>query len=152
VRFSSSLPLAAVLAVLSLVAATACGGSTPASFEHGLRESKEIEVATRRANGEWSSFAPIWFYYDGDAVYFTTAPTSNKGKRIAAGSPVLVKLAGKQVEAKTEIIRDTAIVDRMGDEYARKYWIAWLGLFRPRADRMASGKTLVIRAALPEAR
>ena len=37
------------------------------------------------------------------------------------------------------------LVERLGDEYAKKYWIAWLGFFRPRAARVSSGKTVVVK-------
>ena len=29
----------------------------------------------------------------------------------------------------------------MGDAYGDKYWIAWLGFFKPRGSRVESGKT-----------
>jgi PPOX class probable F420-dependent enzyme len=113
-----------------------------------LQTAKEIYVATRRANGEWSAAVPVWFVYEGDTVYLTTAPTSHKARRIKSGSPVHIWVGSKDgpsFTGKAEIVEDLAVVERMGDAYKQKYWIAWLGLFRPRASRVASGKTVAIK-------
>ena len=104
-----------------------------------------IYVATRRLNGEWSTPAPIWFMYDGDAIYFTTSPTSHKAHRIYRGSPVRIWVGEKDgplLEGEARFIKDRPIVERMAAGYSQKYWIAWLGFFRPRPGRVASGKTL----------
>jgi general stress protein 26 len=113
-----------------------------------LHTEKEIYVATQRANGEWSTAAPVWFIYDGKAVYLTTAPTSYKARRIKRRSPVRIWVgskAGPSFTGKAEIIDDLTLVERMGTAYTQKYWLAWLGLFRPRASRVQSGKTLAIK-------
>ena len=119
-----------------------------ADAEAALKTEDDIYVATKRKSGEWSKAAPIWFMYDGEAVYFTTSPTAYKAKRIKRGSPVKVWVGsqdGPSFTGKAEIIEDSAIVARMGEGYSQKYWIAWLGLFRPRADRVESGKTVAVR-------
>lgn len=113
-----------------------------------LQTAKEIYVATRRADGQWGKAAPVWFIYDGQAVYLTTAPTSYKARRIKRGSPVRVwagSTEGPSFTGKAEIVEDLALVERMGSAYAEKYWLAWLGLFRPRASRVAAGKTLAVK-------
>ena len=113
-----------------------------------LKTEKEIYVATKRKSGEWSKAAPIWFVYDGEAVYFTTSPTAYKAKRIKRGSPVRVWVGsndGPSFTGKAEIVEDSAIVARMGEAYGQKYWIAWLGLFRPRVDRVEAGKTVAVK-------
>jgi hypothetical protein len=59
-----------------------------------------------------------------------------------------VSVAGSEgpfTEGRAEIVQDLDLVTRMGDAYNEKYWIAWLGFFRPRADRVASGKTIALR-------
>ena len=33
----------------------------------------------------------------------------------------------------------------MAPEYDRKYWIAWLGFFRPNPERVREGKTVIVR-------
>ena len=113
-----------------------------------LQTAKEIYVATKRANGEWSTAAPVWFIYDGEAVYLTAAPTSYKARRIKRSSPVRIWVGSKEgpsFTGKAEIIDDLALVERMGNAYQQKYWLAWLGLFRPRASRVESGKTIAIK-------
>ena len=113
-----------------------------------LKTEKDIYVATKRKSGEWSKAAPIWFVYDGEAVYFTTSPTAYKAKRIKRGSPVRVWVGsndGPSFTGKAEIVEDSAIVARMGEAYGQKYWIAWLGLFRPRVDRVEAGKTVAVK-------
>jgi PPOX class probable F420-dependent enzyme len=113
-----------------------------------LTSESYIYVATRRANGEWSTAAPIWFMYDGEAVYFTTEPKSHKARRIQRGSPVRISVGRKDgpiFEGTVLVIKDPATVDRMGDAYSQKYWIAKLGLFRPRSARVTSGKTIAVK-------
>lgn len=114
-----------------------------------LQTEQYIYVATRRLNGEWSTVAPVWFMYDGEAVYFTTAPTSHKAHRIHRGSPVRVwvgKEDGPFFEGQAQFIRgNPSLVNRMGEVYSQKYWLAWLGFFRPRPRRVGSGKTLVVK-------
>jgi len=116
--------------------------------QEALKTSKQLYVATRRADGSTSQMAPIWFMFDGDAVYFTTTPDSHKAKRIAKGSPVLVWVGSSQgphFVGHGEIIRDPAQAERMAPVYDQKYWISWLGLFRPRADKVRDGTTVIVR-------
>ena len=116
--------------------------------EVALKTEKHIYVATQRVNGEWSTPAPVWFMYDGEAVYLTTAPTSHKAHRIRRGSSVRVwvgKKDGPFFEGEAQFVKDQAVVERMAQAYAQKYWLAWLGLFRPRPGRIATGKTLVVK-------
>jgi general stress protein 26 len=116
--------------------------------EVALKTEKHIYVATQRVNGEWSTPAPVWFMYDGEAVYLTTAPTSHKAHRIHRGSPVRVwvgKKDGPFFAGEAHFVKDPAVVERMAQAYIQKYWIAWLGLFRPRPGRVATGKTLVVK-------
>ena len=119
-----------------------------ADAEAALQTEKEIYVATKRKSGEWSKAAPIWFMYDGEALYFTASPTSYKAKRIKRGSPVKVWIGrtdGPSFTGKAEIINDSATVARMGEVYSQKYWIAWLGVARPRVSRVKSGKTIAVK-------
>jgi general stress protein 26 len=125
----------------------------PAEMQQALATEKQIYVATRRADGSQSAAAPIWFWWDGTHVYFTTSPDSHKGKRIRRGSPVLVSVKGADgpfVEGTPEIIDDLDLVARMGEEYNKKYWIAWMGFFRPRPDRVAEGKTIAVKVTFAE--
>ena len=113
-----------------------------------LRTEHYIYVATRRLNGQWSTAAPVWFMYDSEGLYFTTAPSSHKAHRIHRGSPVKIwvgTLNGPSFEARARFVKDGALAERMGKFYSNKYWIAWLGFFKPRPARVGSGKTLIVK-------
>jgi general stress protein 26 len=113
-----------------------------------LQDAKEIYVATERKNGTRSQVVPVWFGFMDDAIWFTTGPDSHKGKRVKQGSPMYVSVQGKDgpfIKTKVEIIKDGAIADRLGELYSKKYWIAWLGFFRPSHARNESGKTILLR-------
>jgi PPOX class probable F420-dependent enzyme len=133
--------------MLAFAVAAAATQFTP-DVQQALETSKQLYVATRRADGSTSAMAPIWFMFDGDAVYFTTTPDSHKAKRIAKGSPVLVWVGSSQgphFVGHGEIIRDPAQAERMAPVYDQKYWISWLGFFRPRAARIRDGSTVIVR-------
>ncbi len=137
-----------LLALTGLVGVAVAGSTLPADVEHALRTEKQLYLATRRADGTPSSKSPVWFMYDGDAVYFTTEPSTYKARRIAKGSDVLVWVGsetGPYFEGKGELLRDPAVAERMAPVYNQKYWIAWLGLFRPRPERVRDGKTLIVK-------
>lgn len=104
----------------------------------------------------------MWFTYDDDASYFTgyftsyftsyftTSPTSHKARRIARGSGVRLwvgRKGGPLLEGDAQLGTDLAVVERMGERYKQKYWIAWLGFFRPRSGRVATGKTVAVKVA-----
>ena len=114
-----------------------------------LQTAKEIHVSTTRKSGEWSSAAPVWFWYADEMIYLTASPDSYKAKRITSGrNAVRIAVGGKDgptFTGKAEIFTDAAIVERMGEAYNDKYWLAWLGFARPRVSRVESGKTVAIR-------
>jgi len=131
-----------------LVVATAIAASFRPDVNAALATSKQIYVATRRADGSESKVVPVWFMFDGDAIYFTTGPESHKARRIARGSPLLVwvgSTTGPHFVGQAELVRDPEVAARMAPVYSRKYWIAWLGLFRPNPERVRAGKTLVVK-------
>jgi PPOX class probable F420-dependent enzyme len=120
----------------------------PPALADSLRTAKQIYVATRRRDGAESKAVPVWFMFDGDAVYFTTAPGSHKARRIARGSPLLVWIGaadGPHFVGRAELVRDAAVAARMAPVYDGKYWISWLGFFRPRPDRVRDGKTVIVK-------
>jgi hypothetical protein len=129
-------------------------GSVSPDVERALSTSDLIYVATQRRNGTRSAAKPIWFYYDQGKVFFTTSPDSWKAKRIAAGSPLFINVGaadGPAVRGIAEPVTDPAFIERMGDAYARKYWIAWLGFFKPRSARVTAGKTMAYLVTLQPA-
>lgn len=135
-----------LVATLSLLwSPRARGVVLPPATEAALQGADLIYVATRRKSGALSEISPIWFAYVDGKIFFTTAPTSWKAKRIATGSPLYIWVGaedGPFLEGAAAPVTDAAFIDRMGEVYAEKYWIAWLGLFKPRSDRVAAGKTV----------
>lgn len=146
---------AALVAPLAGRAQTTAGDAAaspipPATLE-ALAESKLIYVATQRKSGERSTAAPIWFIYENGAIWTTTSPDSWKAKRIARGSPLYIWVGsedGPFVVGTAEKITDPKVIEHMGEVYSDKYWIAMLGLFRPRPERVAEGKTVAYRVTL----
>lgn len=135
-----------------LVAAAVGAAGFPPDVAEALRAAKEIHVATRRADGSQSKVVPVWFMFDGDAIYFATGPESYKARRIAHGSPLLVwvgSATGPHFVGKATLLKDPELAARMAPVYAQKYWIAWLGLFRPNPERVRSGKTVLVKV-VPE--
>ena len=120
----------------------------PTEFATRLASAKEIYVATQRKDGTRSEVVPVWFAVMDDAIWFTTGPESHKAKRVRRGSPLFVSVDGTDgpfVKTTVEIIKDGALADRLGDIYKQKYWIAWLGFFRPSRARNESGKTVLLK-------
>ena len=127
----------------SMVNASRAGTVSPKTKEL-LQSSSYIYTATQRKDGGMSEAVPIWFVWDGEKVFFTTEPGSWKAKRIDRGSPVFINVDSKdgpKLVGKATKVTDPALVDRMGQAYRDKYWIAWMGLFRPRSGRVTAGKT-----------
>jgi PPOX class probable F420-dependent enzyme len=120
----------------------------PPAVRAALEAAKYIYVATRRADGTQSKAVPVWFSFDGDAIWFTTGPESHKARRIARGSPLLVWVGsadGPHFLGRAELVRDPAVAARMAPLYDAKYWISRLGFFRPRPERVRAGKTVIVR-------
>ena len=120
----------------------------PFAIGQALRAAKQIYVATRRADGTPSRAVPVWFILDGEALYFTTGPESHKARRIARGSPLLVWVGrrdGPHFVGRAELVREPAVASRMAPVYDRKYWLSWLGFFRPRPERVRAGRTVIVK-------
>ncbi|MEO6027051.1 MAG: pyridoxamine 5'-phosphate oxidase family protein [Candidatus Binatia bacterium] len=133
-------------------AAAIAGARFSSDVTAALETSKEIYVATKRPNGTLSKVVPVWFMFDGDAIYFSTLPSSYKAKRIKKGSPLYVwvgKADGPHFVGPAEILKDPEVAAKMAPVYAQKYWIAWLGLFKPNAERVRTGKTVIVKVTAP---
>jgi PPOX class probable F420-dependent enzyme len=136
------------LATLGLVAGMARGADFPPGVVGALEKASYLYVATRRADGTRSKVVPVWFMWDGSAIWFTTVPTSHKAKRIAKGSPLYVAVGsedGPSFVGTAELVADPAQAERMAPVYNGKYWIAWLGFFRPRPERVRDGRTVLVK-------
>jgi len=125
----------------------------PAATKEALATSKLIYVATQRKTGERSTAAPVWFVWENDAIWTTTSPDSWKARRIARGSPLYVWVgseSGPFLVGTAERITDPTVIAHMGELYSDKYWIAALGFFRPRPERVSSGKTIAYKVTVTE--
>jgi len=141
------------LGACALLAASARAANFPGDVAEALRTGKQLYVATTRKDGSRSAVAPIWFMFDGEAIYFTTVPDSYKAKRVGQGRPLHVWVdseTGPYFVGKGEILRDPAVAERMAPVYDQKYWISWLGFFRPRPERVRAGKTVIVRVTPAE--
>ena len=47
------------------------------------------------------------------------------------------------------MIKDPEVAARMAPVYAQKYWIAWIGLFKPNPERVRTGKTVIVKVYPP---
>jgi hypothetical protein len=144
--------LAAAGALGGLVAMTAARAGFAPDVVAALETSKQIYVATKRADGTQSKVVPVWFMFDGNAIYFATGPDSYKARRVRRGSPLLVWVGssdGPHFEGRAELSNDPDLATRMAPVYVQKYWIAWLGLFRPDPERVRSGKTVLVKVTPP---
>jgi len=147
---ASSVGLVTALAPLFGIADAKASSGTKDLIK-GLQEDDLIYVSTRRKNGSWSSQAPIWFWYDHNSIYFTCSPGSWKARRLKEKGPVRIHVGsddGPEILGEATRVYDLDLVDRLGDAWNAKYWIAWLGFFRPRRDRIQSGKTLAYEVKL----
>lgn len=121
-------------------------------FDAGVRTAlataRNLYVATERKDGSRSDATPIWFMLDEDAVWFTTVPSSWKAKRVRLGRPLHVHVGsrtGPYFKGRGTLVTDPAVAARMAPVYAARYWLAWLGFFRPNPTRVRDGKTVIVR-------
>ena len=148
---ASSVGLMAALAPFFGVSDAQGGPREPGSPLQDLEEDDLIYLSTRRKGGQWSQQAPIWFWYNDQTIYFTCSPDSWKAKRLQEGGPVRIRVGsadGSEITGQATRIHDLELVDALGDAWGAKYWIAWLGLFKPRRDRIQSGKTFAYQVKL----
>jgi len=144
----SALMLCWCLAVVAIGMTVAAASAFTPEVGAALRTAKNLYVATERADGSLSKVAPVWFMFDGEAIYFTTAPGTHKARRIRKGSPLYVWVGqadGPHFVGRAELLRDPELAARMAPVYNQKYWIAWMGLFRPSPDRVRAGKTVIVK-------
>lgn len=141
----AAIALAVLLGGLTSMATASRAGTVSPATKDLLRSSSYVYIATQRKSGELSEAAPVWFVYDGEQVFFTTGPESWKARRIGRGSPLTIHVGrrtGPKLVGKATRVSDPALIDKMGRAYNEKYWIAWLGFFRPRSERVSAGKTV----------
>jgi pyridoxamine 5'-phosphate oxidase-like protein len=85
---------------------------------------REIWVATASPSGRPDA-TPVWFWWDGDAVYFTCAAVARKARNIAH-QPEVVLLNGDGadpiiIKGRAERVDDPDELARVDAAYAEKY-------------------------------
>jgi nitroimidazol reductase NimA-like FMN-containing flavoprotein (pyridoxamine 5'-phosphate oxidase superfamily) len=89
-----------------------------------LRSLREIWVATSSPKGRPDA-TPVWFWWDGAAVYFTCAAVANKARNIEH-QPEIVLLNGDGtdpiiIKGRAERVTDPGELERIDEGYAQKY-------------------------------
>ena len=110
-----------------------------------LEQAELFWVITVRPDGRPHTTPLIAIWHD-DALYFTTGPTEQKAKNLAAnphcslmtGSNALHDGLDLIVEGKAKQVTDTAVLQRLADAYEAKYGNVWH--FDVRDGMFASGE------------
>ena len=89
-----------------------------------LRGFRTIWVSTTRSNG-CPHAVPVWFLWDGETVYFTTSPTSQKAKNLTL-QPAIVVHAGDGddviiLEGTVEMVTELQERACVNQAYMEKY-------------------------------
>jgi PPOX class probable F420-dependent enzyme len=94
------------------------------SVDRRLRSMREIWVATADAEARPHA-VPVWFWWDGEVVYFTTKASSRKAANLFR-QPEIVVLNGDGadpiiIEGRAELVDDRQALERLDAAYAEKY-------------------------------
>jgi nitroimidazol reductase NimA-like FMN-containing flavoprotein (pyridoxamine 5'-phosphate oxidase superfamily) len=94
------------------------------NVDRRLQSMREIWVATSSKQGRPDA-TPVWFWWDGAAVYFTCAAVARKAANIAA-QPEVVLLNGDGADpiilkGRAERVVDRAELERVDQAYRDKY-------------------------------
>jgi PPOX class probable F420-dependent enzyme len=100
------------------------GHLTWSSVDRRLRSMREIWVATADPDARPSA-VPVWFWWDGEAIYFTTKASTRKARNLRA-QPEVVLLNGDGadpiiVEGRAERVESRSDLERLDAAYAEKY-------------------------------
>ncbi len=116
-----------------------------------LRSAKYLYLTTYGASGS-SSTVPVWCWYDGRDVYFTTDRASLKARRIRSTGRVTVHVGAKDgpaFEGRAELVEGRPDLEaELLRAYHRKYWILvplYMGRWIRR--RLARGQSTLVRVA-----
>ena len=97
-----------------------------AALEAAVRRAHYLYLTTYGRSGR-SSTVPVWCWYDGTHVYFTTLRSSLKARRIRDTGRVSVRVGtrdGPWFEARAEWVDDRPDLERaLLLAYRRKYWV-----------------------------
>lgn len=121
------------------------------TLDAALRRAKYVYLTTYAASGR-SSTVPVWCWFDGRDVYFTTDRESLKARRIRSTGRVTVHVGaedGPAFEGRAELVEGRRdIEEQLLRAYRRKYWILvplYMGRWIRR--RLASGQSTLVRVA-----
>src|SRR4051794_22233548 len=94
------------------------------NIERRLQSLREIWVATASPRGRPDA-TPVWFWWDGERIYFTCAAVSRKVRNIAR-QPEVVVLNGDGadpiiIKGRAERVVDPAELDAVDAAYREKY-------------------------------
>jgi len=119
------------------------------TLDAALRRAKYLYLTTYGASGK-SSTVPVWCWYDGRDVYFTTDRQSLKARRIRATGRVTAHVGardGPAFDGHAELVEGRPDLEAaLLHAYHRKYWILvplYMGRWIRR--RLARGQSTLIR-------
>jgi general stress protein 26 len=97
-----------------------------ARAEERLAQGRNLWVVTASPQAGPHSL-PVWYLWLDGAAWFSTDPTSRKGRNLAADPRVAVHLeSGDDVvvlRGVAERVTDTSLLERFAEDYERKYGI-----------------------------
>jgi PPOX class probable F420-dependent enzyme len=122
-----------------------------ATLDAALRRAKYLYLTTYGASGK-SSTVPVWCWYDGRDVYFTTDRESLKARRIRRTGCVTARVGardGPSFEGRAELVDGRPDLEaNLLRAYHRKYWILvpfYMGRWIRR--RLGSGRSALVRVS-----
>jgi PPOX class probable F420-dependent enzyme len=122
-----------------------------ATLDAALRRAKYLYLTTYGASGK-SSTVPVWCWYDGRDVYFTTDRESLKARRIRGTGRVTARVGardGPSFEGRAELVDGRPDLEaNLLRAYHRKYWILvpfYMGRWIRR--RLGSGRSALVRVS-----
>jgi general stress protein 26 len=94
------------------------------NVDRRLHSMREIWVATASPKGRPDA-TPVWFWWDGEAIYFTCAAVARKARNIAH-EPEVVVLNGDGadpiiIKGRAERVTKRAELERVDAAYSEKY-------------------------------
>ena len=85
---------------------------------------REVWVATASAGGRPDA-VPVWFWWDGERIYFSTKATSRKARNLAQHPYVVVHNGDGAdpiiLKGEAERVEDPSELERVNGAYADKY-------------------------------
>lgn len=111
-------------------------GMLPWSWvEQQMAQARNYWVCSTRPDGKPHA-APVWGVWHAGTLYFSTSPTSRKGRNLSANPALVVHLESGDdtviLEGTAQRVTDRALLGRIVDVYATKYD------FRPDPDDPAA--------------